>query len=68
MNQTTTLNMELEIYSQVAILLTTLFSGSDTRPAASRQTSIIRLQSVVSIVNIEVKQGHSTNVAVVKYE
>lgn len=36
--------MELEIY-QVAILLTTLFSGSDTRPAASRQTSVIRLQS-----------------------
>jgi len=48
--------MELEIY-QVAILLTTLFSGSDTRPAASRQTSVIRLQSTVSIVlvvNIEV--------------
>lgn len=36
--------MELEIY-QVAILLTTLFNGSDTRPAASRQTSVIRLQS-----------------------
>jgi len=36
--------MELQIY-QVAILLTTLFSGSDTRPAASRQTSVIRLQS-----------------------
>lgn len=36
--------MELEIY-QVAILLTTLFSGSDTRLAASRQTSVIRLQS-----------------------
>lgn len=50
--------MELQIY-QVAILLTTLFSGSDTRPAASRQTSVIRLQSAVSIalvvhVNIEV--------------
>ncbi|KAL9982919.1 hypothetical protein ACROYT_G005033 [Oculina patagonica] len=36
--------MELEIY-QVAILLTTLFSGSDARPAASRQTSMNGLQS-----------------------
>ena len=51
-NRTITLktDMELEIY-QVAILLLTLFSGSDTRPAASRQTSIIRLQSSVSTIS-----------------
>ena len=48
--------MELEIY-QTIFMLTTLFSGSDARPAA-RQTAMIGLRQS-SAVSIVLKLGHS---------